>query len=172
MKATDGGGTASETESCDTRLGLRRLNPIPPATDYTAAMGAPATPVPIPVPIPSSKRWVRIGEGDGGSDGLGPGVTLSLPRLSHYTLGLMNFPYDRLGPVLGIPPLPIGRPQALPNIFPLPKQVIEPPFNLHGRLFLIPPDLPVIPICDRFAALGLVDGGGNLGPKFSLASSN
>ena len=66
----------------------------------------------------------------------------------------------------GIVPLPLGRPQALSKIFPLPQQGIEPPFRLHGRLFLLPPDLLVVPIFARFSAIALIDGGSNLVPKF------
>ena len=80
-------------------------------------------------------------------DGLGPGAVLSLPCQSHHILGLINLTYNQLGPVPDIVPLPLGLPQALPNIFSLPQQGIEPPFYLHGCLFLIPMDILLIPIC-------------------------
>ena len=125
-------------------LGLRQRPTTPSPTDAAAsAERDPAT----PVPIPSPKRQGRIRDGDDGFDGLLTGVALSIPRIFHHTLGLINLPYYQLGPVPGILPLSIGRPQELPKIFPLPQQGIEPPFHLHGRLFLIPLDLLGVPIC-------------------------
>ena len=115
---------------------------------------------------PSTKLQGSIRDGDDGFDRLGPGFVISLPCLSHYTLGLINLPYNWLGTFPGIVPLPIGRPQALPNIFPLSKQVNVPPFCIHSCLFLIPLDLLAVPICAWYASFGLVDGGGNLGLKF------
>ena len=115
---------------------------------------------------PSPKLQGRIGGGYDGRDGIRPDVALSLPRLSHHTLVLINFPYDRIEPVPGIFPLPLRQPRDLSNIFPLPQQGIYPPFHLHGRLFMLPLDILVFSLCARFEALGLVDGGGNLGPNF------
>ena len=143
-------------------LGLRQRPTTPSPTDAAASTERdPAT----PVPIPSPKRQGRIRDGDDGFDGLLTGVALSTPRIFHHTLGLINLPYYRLGPVPGIFPLSIGRPQELPKIFPLPQQGIEPPFHLHGYIFLLPPDLLVVPICAQFSDLGLVAGGSNIGPK-------
>ena len=39
-------------------------------------------------------------------------------------------------------------------------------FHLHGSLFLLPTDVLVVPICAQFTALGLVNYGANIGPKF------
>ena len=91
---------------------------------------------------------------------------ISLHRLSHHPLVFIDLTYDRLGPVPGIVPIPLRRPRALPMIFPLPQQVIEPPFHIHNCIFFLPMDILCVHICARFAALGLVDGGGDLGPKF------
>ena len=81
------------------------------------------------------------------SNGLGPRIAISIPLLSHHTLGFFNLTYILISPVPGIVRLPLGFPQALPNIFPLNQQLIEPPFHIHGRLLLLSPDLLNVPIC-------------------------
>ena len=95
-----------------------------------------------------------------------PIIAFSLPHQSHHNLGFINFPYNWLCPVPDIFPLPLVRPQDLPKMFWLPQQGIDIPLHPHRCIFLIPPDILVVPICAQFAALGLVDGGGNIGPKF------
>ena len=86
--------------------------PLPPDIASTADVGDPSTPIPIPVPVPvppdpapplppwrcykrpSTKLQGSIRDGDDGFDRLGPGFVISLPCLSHYTLGLINLPYN------------------------------------------------------------------------------
>ena len=54
------------------------------------------------------------------SDDIGPGIALSIPRLSHYPLGPTDLPYEQTGPVPGIVPIPLDRPQPLTKILPPP----------------------------------------------------
>ena len=156
MTATSGGGTASETESCGTLIGTEMSNPYPPCCCFRrcSRISCPCPGVVVKFPFPNSRGGLRTVMMD-----------LMASNLALRSLSLINLPYNRLGPVPVIVSLPLGRPQALPKIFLLPQQGIDPPFHLNGRLFLLPLYLPVVPIFDQFAALGLVDGGVNLFPK-------
>ena len=100
------------------------------------------------------------------SNGIGSGVVISLPHFSHYPLCLINLNYNQLSSVPGIVPLPLILHQALPKILQLPQQGIDHIVHLHGHIFLLPPDILGVHICSRFAALGPVDDGSDLGPKF------
>ena len=50
------------------------------------------------------------------SDGLGPGVALSLPCLYNHPLVLIGLLYDKIDPVPGVLPPPLVRPHILPDI--------------------------------------------------------
>ena len=75
------------------------------------------------------------------SDGLVPGVALSISCLSHHTLGLINLTYKRFVPVPGVTPLHIGRPCPLTEISASSQQAIYPPLHIYGCLLPLPLDL-------------------------------
>ena len=87
------------------------------------------------------------------SDGLVPGVALSISCLSHHTLGLINLTYKRFVPVPGVTLLHIGRPCPLTEISASSQQAIYPPLHICGLLLLLPPYLLGIPIAVRYGRM-------------------
>ena len=84
------------------------------------------------------------------SDGLGPGIAPYIPCLSHHPLSLFDLTYEWLGPVPGIYPLAIVRPQPPPDIPPSSQQVIKPPLQTNGCLLTLPPALLGTSLCVRY----------------------
>ena len=59
---------------------------------------------------------------DDTSNGLWPVVLLILPLLSHHLLDPIDLYHEKLSPVHGVVPLPLGFPKPLPNIPLLPQR--------------------------------------------------
>ena len=65
------------------------------------------------------------------SNGIRPGIAIYLPPLYHHLLGLVDFPYEQLGPVPGITPFPLSHLQPLPNTPKSPREGIKYPLQIH-----------------------------------------
>ena len=73
---------------------------------------------------------------------------ISLPIISHHPLVLVDLPYERLNPVPGVIPLPLGRPQILPNILPTgPSNFLFPNTNLLSCLHKVQYRLLPVGVC-------------------------
>ena len=120
--------------------------PLPPLCGLDPIDGAlpivlvPLGPLPYPIDIVGVPAYLGIGGREGGpicyclilfqlhllsnivnllsdpSDGLDPGIALSLPRLSHNPICLIYLSYERFRLVPVVFPIHIVRPQPLPNI--------------------------------------------------------